>query len=99
MTNRLYEEYTNDYARNEDEIIEDREFELTSAMEDVLEVFCNGITEIDGNPDEMVEYFKDLVSEQLYRKFGISIYRPMYLENENCELEFEDFPYEEMIFD
>ncbi len=94
-----YKDYEDNY-RAEDEI-ESREAELQAAVCDMLESFLIGADEVDFEDgfDEMGEFFKDMICEQLYLKFGVSVYRPMYLENETEELEYEEFPYEEMAFD
>lgn len=93
-----YKDYEDNYQA-EDEI-ESREAELQTTVCDMLESFFIGADEVDfeGDFDEMGEFFKDMICEQLYLKFGVSVYRPMYLENEMEELEYEEFPYEKMAF-
>lgn len=49
--------------------------------------------------DKISDDIKELVCEYLYRKYGISVYRPMYLEDENNKEFFVEHPYEHMVFD
>lgn len=49
--------------------------------------------------DKISDDIKELVCEYLYRKYGISVYRPMYLEDEDGKEFFVEHPYEHMVFD
>lgn len=95
---------------DEEEEIKDIQYELIDARESDLEssasLFLNELT--DGefafcdppeNADEIVADFIDHVSEYLYRKWGISVYRPMVLEDENGKEFYADHPYECMEFE
>lgn len=81
---------------DKDYMIDERESELDYAVMDLLDVFAPNYMDFSDDPDKMIEKLKDLISEYLYKSCGISIYRPMYLENENGEDEFEEYPYPEM---
>lgn len=88
-------EYT---AAEEMEMIDDRESELTDAVYVLLLEFAANIFEVAEDADELCEGIKDLICEYLYRKHGISVYRPMYLEDEDGTDEFVEFPYPEIEF-
>lgn len=81
--------------------IDDRETELDQAVYDLLEVVVQDAeTLIPAEMrDEAYERIKDLVCETLYKEFGVSVYRPMYLEDDDGVTSYEEFPYEEMDFD
>lgn len=49
--------------------------------------------------DDMVSDIKEHTLEYMARKHGLPIYRPMYLEDENGEIFYTDYPYECMIFE
>lgn len=49
--------------------------------------------------DKISDDIKELVCEYLYRKYNISVYRPMYLEDEDGKEFFVEHPYEHMVFD
>ena len=48
--------------------------------------------------DKISDDIKELVCEYLYRKYNISVYRPMYLEDEDGKEFFVEHPYEHMVF-
>lgn len=94
----FYDEFEDceDYDETEEEEIEMRETELNAAVSDMLEVFLVGSEDeapFDDGYQEMTDFLKEWICEWLYRKCDISVYRPMYLENENGEYDYEEFPY------
>jgi len=76
-------------------IIDEREDELDLVFEDLLHIASDG----KADTYEILEQVKDDVLELLYRKYKISIWRPMYLVDEDGEEFYEEYPYECMIFD
>lgn len=79
--------------------IDEREGELDEAIYTCLDVFVPNLLDISRDPDSVYEDIKDHLCEYLYRKYGVSVYRPMYLECEDGSDEFFEFPYSEMEFD
>lgn len=76
----------------------EREDEINDAVCELLEVLLDSYA----NSTTISEVFEDLkehILEYLYREHGISVYRPMYLEDEDGEEFFEEYPYECMVFD
>ncbi len=90
-----YEVSFND-ERNEIDLIEEREQELCDAVKEMLTTFALNIDEIVSDVDEAYERIKDIISEVLYKDFGVSIYRPMYLEDEYGGDHFFERPYDAM---
>lgn len=90
------EEYT---IAEELEIIDDREAELDNAVYECLMAFAPDLLDIVEDPDETCEDLKDHLCEYLYKKHDISVYRPMYLENDEGTDEFFEYPYPEMELD
>ena len=91
------EEIIEAYIGNSDEEleIEAREFELSEATE----IFVSSVvSDIEVDP-EVIEDCKEHFLEYMYRKFGLSIHRPMVLEDEEGEEFFEEYPYECMEFE
>ena len=83
-----------------EEEIELREEELELAVKNMLLEFEPGIEEefsFDGCAavDEMTERLKNIVCEFLIREYGISVYRPTYLEDDSGGYEFVEYPYGE----
>ena len=89
---------------NEEELAEalinEREDELDVAVDDFLATVLqtNGY-EYDSAIDEIHDDVKEHFLEYLARKFKIELYRPMYLEDENGEDFFEEYPYGCMEFE
>lgn len=89
---------------NEEELAEalinEREDELDVAVDDFLATVLqtNGY-EYDSIIDELHDDVKEHFLEYLARKFKIELYRPMYLEDENGEDFFEEYPYGCMEFE
>lgn len=76
--------------------IDERELELDNAVWDLINVFVPNLFDIEEDPDEVYEDMKDHISEYLYKKHNISIYRPMFLEEEDGSDYYTNFPYSEM---
>lgn len=81
-------------------MIDDRELEL----DDALLMFFGEIFKDDACmdyylDDDMIEDVKEHFLEYLARKWELPIYRPMFLEDEDGEEFFEEYPYEYIIFD
>lgn len=84
---------------DEEIMIEDRESELDDAVYDMLSVFCND-NAFDLQSKETLEMFedlKDLICETLYECFGIEVYRPMYIADDDGNEEFSLYPYAEIM--
>lgn len=101
---RLYSEYLgyDEYdmskdAENEQGLIEEREDELSVMFENLLFDLLPHTSEDTLN--EISEDVKEHTLEYIARKFGLPIYRPMYLTDENGEDFFSEYPYEEMVFE
>ncbi len=109
--NRIYDEYLTgkiietltDVIGDEDENlyeIEVREDELDTLTWDFIVGILGGEAYFDGdNFGEIIEDCKEHFIEYLTRKHGLSVYRPMVLEDENGEDFFEEYPYDCMEFD
>ena len=101
----LYSEYSDASKLTDEEEIEDaiteREDELDQAVMDFLAtVLGEGFYDLDSDSNgEIVEDCKEHFLEYIARKFSISIYRPMYLEDEDGTDFYTDTPYENMVFD
>ena len=78
--------------------IDEREEELDDALMYFLEAACEGQPCIFLDDDE-IEEIKDHFCEYLWKKYKLHIYRPMWLEDENGEEFFSNYPYEVMIYD
>lgn len=80
--------------------MDDRESELDAAIDDFLGVVLQSYGYDDGGViDEIHDDVKEHFLEYLYRKYGVDIYRPMFLEDEDGEEFFEEYPYECMEFE
>ena len=104
IVNRMIEENRNELAelRQQEDDIEQREGELFDAASDMLDIFLNEkLDRIVGyqEADEIVEDVMDHICEYLFREHGLSVYRPMVLEDDDGEEFFEEFPYDCMEFD
>lgn len=80
-----------------DEVIEYREAELNDAIFDLLNIVTNDQISY-AKESTICEEVKDYILEYLAREHGLSVYRPMFLEDEKGEF-FEEYPYEVMEFD
>ena len=81
----------------EQEIIDDREDELTVLFENFLFDLLPNTDE--DTLSEIASDVKEHMLEYIARKHGMPIYRPMYLEDEDGEDFFSEYPYKEMIFE
>ena len=79
-----------------EDIIYEREDELILAMQDFLEILLNcknasQVTEIYG--DEIVDRLLDSMCRTLAEEHHISVYRPMWVEDEDGTENFVEYPY------
>lgn len=82
----------------EDEEIEIREEEIECLFEDML-IGLLGTLNLRNLDDEVVEDIREHTLEYMTRKHKIKIYRPMWLEDEDGEDFYEEYPYECMEFE
>lgn len=82
----------------EKESIDQREMGLDECIDWILSEIDPEYLEELGTvtTDEVFSDLKDMICEYLYKKCGISVYRPMYLENEHGVDEYYEYPYPEM---
>lgn len=79
--------------------VSEREDELSDAVTEMLfTVLGDDYYPLSDDVEEITEDLKDHLCEYLFRKYGINIYRPMYLEDENGDEFFEEYPYDCMEF-
>ncbi len=84
---------------DEMESIDDRELDLDVAICELIKsIVPTAIEEVD-NVDDFYEDLKEHICEYLYTTHGVSIYRPMYLEDEDGIEHYVEFPYPEMDLD
>lgn len=76
--------------------IDDRELELDDALYEFLQTLIPNLFDVINDVDELCDDLKDSICEYLYKKYGISVYRPMFLECEDGTEEFTEYPYPEM---
>lgn len=80
--------------------IEEREKELDRAFDDLLwEVLDADFAMLFDNPEEVFDDIKEHFLEYLYRKHGISVRRPMHLEDEDGDEFYTEYPYDCMIYE
>ncbi len=79
--------------------IEERETELSDAAFDFLFTVKPEIEDIADDPGMIAEQLVDCVCEWLFTHHGISVYRPMMLEQPDGSEVFAEHPYEVMNFD
>lgn len=102
--NTVYVEDTSEEDDSEEEydddqmLIDEREEEIDSAVRELVNIVsdtgCYNLT------DEAVDDLKEHFLEYMHRKWGISIYRPMYLEDaDTSEDYFTEYPYDDMVFE
>lgn len=80
----------------ESDKIDDRELELDDALYEFLQTLIPNLFDVINDVDELCDDLKDSICEYLYKKYGISVYRPMFLECEDGTEEFTEYPYPEM---
>lgn len=106
LTNRVFS-VVGDSVKNEDEeassgmIMENRDWELSASIEDLLVTFLDnnesGIGEYDECTEEITEDLKDKIGEYLYKQWGISIFRPMVIEYDDESEEYHEYPYPHLV--
>lgn len=109
---KLYDDYlTNNFVDDEvledsrldqEDMISERELELDEAISLLLDTVLeeDAVMFFGTETDEICEDLKDHILEYLYRKHGISVRRPMVLEDtETGEEFFEEYPYDSMVFE
>lgn len=80
--------------------IDDREMELASAFSDFFDTVlyqsdCEYTRERDGIEKDCLEHILEYVA----RKHGVSLYRPMWVDYGDGDIEYEEYPYESLEFD
>lgn len=79
--------------------IEEREDDLNMLFDDFLEdVLSVPLSDLVDDPDKVRDDVKEHMLEYLYRKWGVSVYRPMWLEEDDGTEFFEEHPYGCMVF-
>lgn len=86
-------------AAEEMDDIEERELELDEAVYGLMDAFVPNLFDVEDDPDDVYEGLKDCICEYLYKRHGISVYRPMYLEDDDGSDFFTEYPYPEIDFD
>lgn len=78
------------------DMIAERELDLDEAVLAMFTTFAENFVDLVQDADKVVEDMKDYIAEYLYNEHGLSIYRPMFLEDEDGNEEFTEFPYPEL---
>ena len=102
LTNKFFEDEEYKHSRlDQEDMISEREMELDDAILTLLYALYEDLDmSFKVKIDEICEDLKDHILEYLYKKHGISVRRPMVLEDEETgEDFFEEYPYEHMIYD
>ena len=100
--NFVDDEVTEDSRLDQEDMISERELELDEAISLLLDTVLeeDAVMFFGTETDEVCEDLKDHILEYLYRKHGISVRRPMVLEDtETGEEFFEEYPYDSMVFE
>lgn len=102
--NDILDQFGASAAESDEEIENERSICYSEdALDQAFGVLLETIAEQDyyqrPDADKISDDIKELVCEYLYRKYGISVYRPMYLEDEDGKEFFVEHPYEHMVFD
>lgn len=79
--------------------VEQRELELDDAVISMVEAFDPTYLDDVEDVDALAEDLKDLIAGYLFTAYGISCYRPMFLEDEFGNEEYVEFPYPELDLD
>lgn len=79
------------------DIIAESELTLDGAVFEFLSTILDGAG-LDLCTDDILEDIKDHFLEYLFRKHGISVFRPMYIDYGGGEVKLEEFPYEHLAF-
>lgn len=113
VVEELYNDYLDDFLstvtlsqfKNEEEqideereAIETQESAIDLAVEDFLNVICEGFDSMLFT-DVQLENIKDHFCEYVARKFNVKVYRPMYLTDSHGDDFYVDYPYGNMIFE
>ena len=79
-------------------MIDEREDEIELSVRDFVSVVSDtGCYNIE---DEVIDDLKEHFLEYMYRKWGIGIYRPMYLEDTDTgEDYFTEYPYDDLVYE
>lgn len=103
LINRIIEEdMASEDEDDRQQQIDEREEDIDTAVSNFLqEILIDPLEDIVGSDDadEIYEDVKEHILEYLYRKWDLDIYRPMFLEDEDGEEFFEEYPYGSMEFD
>ena len=81
-----------------DDMMAVREGELDDAVLDLLNTLEPDIDIMIEDIPDFIEDLKDHLCEYLYIRYGISVYRPMVLENDDGSDYYTDYPYPELDF-
>ncbi len=93
----LEDEDPDDTDLDQEDAITERETELNDAMEELLLVFYPDFQDCPTEDLEaVVEDFKDRICQRLYDDYGLSVYRPMILVDEDGTESFEEYPYPDL---
>lgn len=90
--------YIEDEEDDEQSLIDEREDEIELSVRDFVSVVSDtGCYNIE---DEVIDDLKEHFLEYMYRKWGIGIYRPMYLEDADTgEDYFTEYPYDDLVYE
>lgn len=90
--------YVEDEEDDEQSLIDEREDEIELSVRDFVSVVSDtGCYNIE---DEVIDDLKEHFLEYMYRKWGIGIYRPMYLEDADTgEDYFTEYPYDDLVYE
>lgn len=81
-----------------EQLICERETELDDCINWFLDTVSDKLPVIDFEDDD-IEDIKDHFCEYVARKYGVNIWRPMYLEGEDGKDFYTEYPYEAMVYD
>lgn len=102
LTEKFVDGAEDESRLDQEDMIAERELELDDAFTMLLDTLIEDDLGLffGAEEDEILEDIKDHTLEYLYRKHGISVRRPMVLEDEeNGEDFFEEYPYDSMVFE
>lgn len=102
LTEKFVDGADDESRLDQEDMIAERELELDDAFTMLLDTLIEEDLGLffGAEADEILEDIKDHTLEYLYRKHGISVRRPMVLEDEeNGEDFFEEYPYDSMVFE
>ncbi len=90
--------YIEDEEDDDQSLIDEREDEIDLAIRDFICVVSDaGDYNIE---DNVIDDLKEHFLEYMYRKWGIGIYRPMYLEDADTgEDYFTEYPYDDLVYE